>query len=286
MKKGVLYKLAAAGAVFCAVLSLTTCQTLSSALREPVVSLQSVEFAGINFKGVDLLCKVRVQNPNVFDIPFPEVGWELFINTNSFIKGVVKNDQRIKAQNTVLVNVPVNLDFLEVIRTFGSLKGRSSADYRIALAAKFNLPVLGDKVWNFAHGGVLPMPQAPKLSAPSMRVERADLTKVEILASLNVENPNAFELPPPSLAYDYLVNRNSFLKGTVTTPGPLAASSVTPVAFRLTVTYADLFRSFSSLSSLREIPSMLNMTCNFAMPVFSGETFSLQIPGTLPLSGR
>jgi LEA14-like dessication related protein len=285
MEKGVLSKSAAAVVVLFVVLTLTTCQTLSSALQEPVVSLHSVEFAGISFNGVDLLCKVQVQNPNIFDIPLPEVGWEFFINTFSFINGIIKNDQRIKAQNTTLINVPVSLDFLEVIRTFSSLKGRSSTDYKIALTAKFNFPVLGDKVWNFAHEGELPIPQVPKLSTPSMRIDRADLTRVEILASVNVENPNVFELPPPRIAYDYFVNRNSFIKGTIETPGPLAASSVTPVTFRLIVTYVDLLRTFSNLSSLSEIPSLLNMTFDFAMPVFSGEPFSLQVPGTLPLSG-
>jgi len=249
---------------------------------EPLVSLYSVEIAGISFIGTQLLCRIQVDNPNAFDIPFPEVGWEFFINTNSFISGVIRNNQRIRARNSTYVEVPVNLDYLEIFNTFTSFKGRKDVDYRIALAVKFAIPVLGDKYWHIEHEDVVPLPQAPVISMPAMRVDRADLSGVHIVASVNVENPNIFPLPPPNIAYDFLVNRNSFISSTIES-GPLAASSVTPIVYRLDVNYADLFRNFSALQLLGSAQSLFNMEFDFGIPAFAGEIVSLQIPGTLPL---
>jgi len=270
------------GIAFIAIFSLSTCQSLSSALKEPIVSLRSVDITNLTFTGARLLCKVQVENPNAFDIPFPETGWELFINANSFVNGVVKNNQRISARQKVSIDVPVALDYLGIFNSFRSLKGSQKAGYKVALALKFALPVLGEKVWNLEREGELPLPQLPKLSSPSMRIESRDNTKADILVSVNVENPNVFELPPLTIKYDYQLNRNSFVKGE-TVSGTLAASAVTPVGFRLSVNYADLFKAFASLLTSREVSSAISLTGDFGIPAFGGETFNLNASGSLPL---
>jgi LEA14-like dessication related protein len=264
-------------------LTLTTCQTLMLALQDPVVSLHSAELTNINFSGAQLLCKVQVQNPNPFDIPFPETDWELFINANSFVRGTVKNNQRIRARNTAIVEVPVNLDYVELINTFRSLRGTRQTNYRAALNVKIPLPVLGDKSWRLEHSGTIPLPQLPRVSAPSMRIESSNTSRSEILVTMNVENPNPFQVPLPIITYDYQLNRNSFIRGNVNNTGFLAPSSTTPVSFRLTVNYSDLFRSFASLINAREVSSLLLISCDFGIPVFSGEPMNFQVAGTLPI---
>jgi len=59
-------------AVLLVSLVFTTCQSLGSIFQEPLLSLHSVELAGLSFSGAQFLCKVNVENPNVFDIPFPD----------------------------------------------------------------------------------------------------------------------------------------------------------------------------------------------------------------------
>ena len=274
---------ATAFAALCVTLLFTNCQTLMSGIREPVISFHSAELSGISFTGTELLCIVRVENPNSFDIPFPEIGWGLFINANSFVSGVVRNNQSIRARDATLVEVPVNLNYLEIFNTFASLKGRNQVDYRVALAVKFSLPVLRDMVWNLEHGGTLPLPQLPRVSSPSLRVESIDLGGVNLLASVNLENPNAFSLPAPKMSFDFLVNRSPFLSSTMDTAGPLAASSVTPVILRISVRFVDLFMRFQNLRNAGEAQTMLNLAFDFAIPVFGGEAVSIQIPGTIPL---
>ena len=259
----------------------SNCQTVETVLREPAVSLASVELANITFDGLQFLSKVRVENPNGFEIPFPEVGWGLFINDNSFADGVVRNNQRIRARGATLVEIPVNLGYLEVFNTFASLIGRNQSDYKIALAVNIPLPVLGNRVWNFEHEGVFPLLQAPRLSMPSLRVDRMDLTSADIVVSLNVDNPNAFPLPPPRISYDLLVNRASFIQNQTEAAAPLAASSSTPVSFRTTIDYASVLRGFVGSLTAGEVPIQFNLSFDFAIPFFSGQ--DLQIPGTLPL---
>jgi len=264
------------------VLSLTTCQTVSTILQEPKVSLHSVEFAGINFNGLQLLCKIDVQNPNGFEIPFPETDWALFLNANPFINGTVRNNNRIGARRSTIIEIPVNLDYIGIFNSFMSLRGNSQVGFRTAFALKFNLPVLGERIFRLEHNGSLPLPQVPRITAPSMRIDRVDISGAEIVVSLNINNPNVFSLPAPIITYNYMVNRNSFINGRVDDT-PLGASSNTPINFRMFVNYADLFRSFASLITAREVATALNLNCDFNVPVFRTDALNLELAGTLPL---
>ena len=275
-------KIAVTAAALCIILTFSACKTINAVLQEPIVSLHSVEMAKIDFNGAELLCKIQIDNPNPINIPFPEIGWELFLNNNSFINGVFKNNQRIKAQGTTLIDVPVRFNHIDVFKTFQSLMGNKQSAYKIALNPKITLPVIGDKTWHFEHSGNIPLLQILTLRAPSMRVESMDLTKAEILVTANVDNPNSFDFPPVKISYDYMVNRNSFIKGSTETASPVSASSTTPINFRFPVNYADLYRSFQSLSS-GEVPTVLSLTLDFGTTVFGNDTFRIEIPGTLPL---
>jgi len=283
MRKKLSAAAACAAAALIAFLSLTTCQSLMSAFQEPVLSLQSAEIVNINLDSVRVLCKVQVDNPNGFDIPFPETDWEFFINTNSFINGTVKNNHRIKARNKTTVDVPVDLKYLDILNSFKSLKGSKEADYKVALGLKFPLPIIRDKVWKFEHSGTLPMPQLPRIRTPSMRMENANTTRAEIIVTINVENPNPFELPMPRIEYDYQLNKNSFIKGNLENEGVLAANKTTPVTFKLVVTYADLFRSFTSLLNSFQVNSLLVITCDFGLPSLGSEPQRFEVSGTLPV---
>jgi LEA14-like dessication related protein len=266
-----------------AALSLTTCQSLSSIFQEPKVSLQSVNIAKLSFTGADFLCKVKVDNPNSITIPFPEIGWEFFVNTNSFVNGILKNNKSLKARNSTVIDVPVSFSYLEVFDTFKSLKGSKQADYRVALAVKIPLPIMGDKVFNFEHKGIFPVLQMPKLTMPAMKFDKLDFTKADLLFTLNVENPNSFNLPSPKLAYDYLVNKNSFVKSTIASTAPLAAGAVTAIPIKISVNYVELFQKFASLRSMGEAPSQLSLKSDFSIPAFANDSFLSEATGSLPI---
>ena len=265
------------------VFNFTTCASLASLFQEPKVSLNSVELAEINFTGIKLLCKVNVNNPNPIGIPVPDIDWELFVNANSFVSGQIKAGQSIQSRRTTVVEVPVSFDYREIFQTFVSLKDNKQAGYKIALDVKFSLPVLGDKVWNFDYEGVFPVLQMPKFSAPSFKIDHLDFTKAELLFTVNVENPNPFDIPSPKMAYDYFVNNNSFIKSSVELTAPIAAAAVTAVPIRLTVNYTDLYKTFQSLLNTGEVPGLLSLNTNFNIPAFSNEPRRVDIPGSLPL---
>lgn len=285
MKKSINYlfvKIIFAGIILSAILSLTTCQTLSAVLQDPVVTLQSAELVNITPDGARLLCIVKVDNPNAMDMSYPDITWDLFIGDNLFTSGEIKGNGRIRSRRSVTIDVPIQINNAEILNSFNSLAGRLRIDYKAALAVKFSTPVLGEKVINLEHKGEHPLPQKPRLGLPSMRIESIDATNAVIAFTFNVENPNPFELPTPIVSYDYQVNRTSFLSGKVDNVRPIAASATVPVDLRLQVNFADLLRIFSSLINSREFDGLLVFTVDYGVPVF-GEPVRIESPGPIPI---
>jgi LEA14-like dessication related protein len=267
--------------VFC--LGFFSCQSLGIASRAPSVSLRSVEIAGVSLRGVDLLCTLDVENPNPVAISFPEIDWELFINSNSFIAGMIESDEVIEARKTTVVTIPLNLDYAGLLGTLKSFKGRKDVDYQINIGTRFLLPMLGERLWNFEHTGKIPLVQMIAFRNPVFTIEKLDFNGVDVLVSVDIENPNPFPVPFPETSYNYAVRNSSFITSTVEHPGSLAAGGLSPVNIRLRVVYSDLYRSFSTLGAAAEVPSLFSLSSQLFLPGYDREKISLDIPGNLPL---
>jgi len=236
-----------AAAALIAVFTLSTCQTLLAALQEPLVSFRSAEITSISFTGAQLLCKVQVENPNPFDIPFPETGWQLYINTNSFISGVIRNNERIGARRSTIVEIPVSLNYLDIFNTFTSLLGSQKADYKIALAMKFSIPVIGDRVWNLEHTGELPVLHAPTIRFGSIRVKNMSLTNLEIEVNWEVENNNYFAMTVKELGYNLTVNNSTWSNGRVSNAPQIGANSRTTIPLTFNISTLSIVRDITDI---------------------------------------
>lgn len=278
--------------LFIVSLSLCACESLSTRdrMKDPVISLNSVEFTEIAFTGADGLCRITVENPYPVTIPFPRIDWELFIADSALTTGAIDGGTaNIKAKNAAIVDVPFHVDYADLYNTIASVRdvsasGAKETDFKIMLTAEFDLPVLGEKKLPFEVEGKLPLLQAPRFSGMALSIEAIDFTGVTLKCSFDMENPNAFEIPFPKIDWNYSVDNNSFIKSGVEDAAPLAAHSISPVAIYVEVKYADLYRSFQTPLAAGEADGVLTLTSGLAaIPAFADETQSHNLAGKIPL---
>jgi len=273
--------------LFASLVVLTTCQSLSSVFQDPILTLHSVELTKINFTGVDILCRVNVENRSPIDIPFPDIDWELFINANSFISGNINAGSSIRARQSTIVNVPVKLDFLEIFNTFVSLKGNKRANYKVALGAKFNLPIIRDRVWRFEHEGDFPLLKLPSISFNGIHLKNISLTRVDFQLVWEIENNNDFAMNLNDLSFNLTVNNAQWASGKV--PG---APQISPEK----KTLVPLDFSISTLSMVAEISDIIargtdityacggNLNLGAALPGLDDYNAPFNFSGTTKLS--
>ena len=272
---------------FLPVFVFTACQSFNSTIQEPVVSLKSINIAGISVSGVDLIAHVDVENPNGFSVPLPKIDWELFVNAASFIQGTLKDDKSIKGREKATMALPLNIAYDELYRSTTSLIEAKEAAYNIALGVTFPVSALENKVYHLDFTGVLPLPQLPKLSPGQMRVSKIDFAGAELAWDINVENPNGFSIPFPKLNWDYGVSGVSVLKSSLGGAGVIAANAAGAALINVSVPYADVFRVVDSSRSSGEVSSNLSVDIDssegYPLVLLEGIKNMLEVPGTLPI---
>jgi LEA14-like dessication related protein len=268
-------------AVFC--LWFSSCETLQGLLQEPKVSLRSVDLGSISFNGVDMICRLNVENPNAFDIPFPEIEWQLFVNDNSFVSGKLSDDTKLRSRRTVTVDVPFSVSYIDLFNSIASLWGTKEAAYHIALGIRFPLPVLDEKIYNLDFSGIIPLLQIPKIQAGSFSTGKIDLSGVEQNWMFTVENPNVFPIPVPDLNWDYAVNGIALIKGGIVGTGQIAAQSETPLNIKVGVQYADILAVLGTLGNAPQMNSLMKLDSLFNIPAMEGLMSSLEMPAILPV---
>ncbi|MDR1618638.1 MAG: LEA type 2 family protein [Treponema sp.] len=278
MKKRVVmfFRRAAAPAVLLTVLALlpAACASLGSAFREPSLSLVSVNIAGMDFTGADLVCRVDVDNPNAFTIPFPRIEWEFFVNANSFVSGAGGGGGPLKARQHTVVEVPVSVTWEGLYGAFQSLRNTEDAEYRIDLAAAFDLPAIGGKTWKLSHTGQIPLPKVPSIAFRGLKVKTLSLSRIEFELALEVENGNSFAMKVEELSYSFAVNGTPWVQGGAPAGTVLGAGkkTVIPVTF-----------SLNALSMVTEITGIIARGTEVAYACGGGMKLGSDLPGLGPL---
>jgi LEA14-like dessication related protein len=237
---------------------LLTCESLPKVISDPFLSFDSVKITGIDFSGINMTAKVKVDNNNPIPIPFPEIIWNLSVIDSSFINGVIRNNNKIAANASTIVDIPFTVEYKGLYDAVTGLINSDEAPYRIDLSAVFNLPLLGRKTLDASFNGSIPMLKAPGLSFGGVKFNSVSLTKVEFVLSWLVDNKNAFAINLDRLDYNFLVNNVSWTRG--------GAEKISLPARRATT--IPITVNISSLSMVQEIVAMAaggrgaNYTCS------------------------
>ena len=250
------------------IMTLSSCETYQLIVQEPSVSLNSVDVAGINFTGVNLLVHVDVENPNGFTIPLPRLDWEVFINSSSFVKGAVNNDKNLSSHQTVTLDLPLSVSYEGLYNSFASLVETKEAAYDIALKITFNIPVLGEKVYKLDFSGVLPIVKKPEISFKGI-TKKSLGTTMEFILTWEVENKNNFDFNLGVFDYDFSVNDTRWARGQVENPPRLTAGAKTTIPLTISV---------SAASIVRELVTIINR----GSPVTYSCTGNMSLQGALP----
>jgi len=264
-------------------LALTTCQSISSVIQQPKLSLKSVDIANINLSSIDLITHIDIENPNSFTLPTPKIDWAVAVNTNPFIQGIFSGGKSISRREKATVDLPINIPFDALYKTFSSLISNKEAAYNIALGISFPLPVLENQVFPLNFSGQIPLPQLPKLLSGSVGIAKMDFSGLTLACVANIENPNNFAIPLPKMNWDYSVSGKSILKSSNTKAGQIPASSAGAANFEINVAYADIFSVIDSLKNATEAKSNLLLGADFSMPAFDEAKNTLNIPATIPI---
>ena len=229
-------------------LTLGNCESLRGAIADPSVSFDSISLTGINFEGVDLLARIKIENANSFAIPFPEINWDFLVKDSSFLSGTIGNDTRIAARGSTVVELPLNVSYEGLIRTIVGIFGANQAPYRVDLAVRFPTPLLEGRTFSASFDGSIPLLQIPSVSFTGVRFNSVSLSRVEFVLNWQIDNRNIFPVNLDALNYNFVVNNSSWSSGSVPQMS-LPAQQVTNIPLTVGINSFSLIQEIVTLAT-------------------------------------
>ena len=103
----------------------------------PEVKSGHIEISSLNFSGVVFQLIVSMKNRNVFSLKSKNIAYELSIEDNKLIKGIIPGLTDIHAKSVTDLTIPITISFKEVGKTlFDLLKKGNNVGYKLHLTFK------------------------------------------------------------------------------------------------------------------------------------------------------
>ncbi|MCZ6677724.1 MAG: LEA type 2 family protein [Candidatus Poribacteria bacterium] len=266
-----------AGLVVCLVL-LSGCAMFEGLLGGVKVELPQVEFTGakidsLSFDGVGFLFDLQIRNPNALGIKLAGFDYDFLIDGTSFLTGNQEKGLEIPARGASTVQIPLSLRYVNLYKTFQSLRDQDESTYQINAGFSFNLPVLGDVRVPVSKAGNFPVLKLPTVNLDALKLTSLGLSGAKLKLGIRLKNPNAFLMILDRFQYQFNINGKRWIAGEATESTQVAEKGESLIEIPISL---DFFKIGTSVYQLLKGDQSLNYQ-------FQG---SLDLKTSLPLLGQ
>jgi LEA14-like dessication related protein len=137
-------------------IALSGCATLPEPVNVSVAGIESLKGEGLEMR---LLVKLRVQNPNDVEVPFKGTSIRMNVQRRTFATGVSSSTGVVPRLGETVVEVPVTISTLNIIRqVLGLMNGQPLDKVQYSMLGKLHTG--GMSGLRFGTDGVLDLPQS------------------------------------------------------------------------------------------------------------------------------
>ena len=182
---------------------------------KPTARLTDTRLANINFEQADLVFDLAVENQNPVAIKLAGLNYDLKIEDQSLVSGVTAQGLEISPVSTSTVQLPVTLKFDDLKKLPGELWQQDRFAYQLDTKFVVDVPFLGQIPIPVSKTGELPVPKLPEVRIRNIQLKNLSLMAAEVVAEVEIENPNAFDLGLSDFNYQLNVNQQSWGQGSI-----------------------------------------------------------------------
>jgi LEA14-like dessication related protein len=203
--------------LFLFIFLLTGCAELTKHAEtvKPTAKLTDTRLVNINFDQADLVFDLVVENQNPIAINLAGLNYDFKIENQSLVSGVTAQGLEIKPVSTSTVQLPVTLNFDDLKKLPGELWQQDRFAYQLDTKFVVDVPLLGNISIPVSKAGELPVPKLPEIRIRNVQLKNLSLTAAEVVAQVEIKNPNAFDLGLSDFNYQLNVNQQSWGQGSI-----------------------------------------------------------------------
>jgi len=248
-------KLSIMAAILVCGLICTTCDLFKDLVKEPEVTLDSINFSAIDFTGLTLLSNVKVKNNMSVSIPFPKFDVDLHVLdiVDSLFTGTIETDEGSLASNgSTIIKVPTKFTYQGLFNLIDALTDENKKEnpmYQLNMIAHIPVPEFGDFSFPFEHKDKIPIMRIPEIKFGTL--PKATLTYGSGLLSsvpnggkidftLDLKNNSNIAVIVNDLSCVLKIGNYSLPKGGVTSKPSINAGATNSIPFSFSLSANDI----------------------------------------------
>ncbi|MEZ5537864.1 MAG: LEA type 2 family protein [Thiolinea sp.] len=126
--------------LFLLLLTLQGCAGVPGLIERPKVSVQDVSLHSLSLTGGTVLIHINLTNPNRFPLPLHGIQYSLNLNGRQVANGAQIQNRTINPLETVAVDIPVQMNMLELFQVAPAILLNRRAAYD--LSGAISLPLI------------------------------------------------------------------------------------------------------------------------------------------------
>ena len=250
---------------------------------KPTAKLTGTRLANINFEQVDLIFDLAVENKNPITLDLAGLDYDLKIENQSLVSGVTAKGIKLKANSTSPVQLPVTLKFDDLKKLPGELWDKDRLAYDLQTTFNVILPVIGNYAIPVSKQGEFPVPKIPSIKIKDVKIKNISFTTAELVAQVEVTNPNDFDLGLSNLNYQLNVNQQNWGQGKINQLSsiPKKGKGIVEIPVKLNLLSAGK-SAYNALINKTPVEYQLtgNATLDTGLELLKGYNLPLDIKGT------
>ncbi len=250
---------------------------------KPTAKLTGTRLANINFEQVDLIFDLAVENKNPITLDLTDLDYDLKIENQPLVSGVTAKGIKLKANSTSPVQLPVTLKFDDLKKLPGELWNKDKLAYDLQTTFNVILPVIGNYAIPLSKQGEFPVPKMPVIKIKDVKIKNLSFTTAELVAQVEVTNPNDFDLGLSNLNYQLNVNQQNWGQGKINQSSsiPKKGKGIVEIPVKLNLLSAGK-SAYNALVNKTPVEYQLtgNATLDTGLELLNGYNLPLDIKGT------
>jgi LEA14-like dessication related protein len=275
--------------VMAAAMVLTACAELEKHADtiKPTAKLTASRLTAIDFDHADLEFDLAINNQNPIPLQLSGLDYDFKIDNQSLVSGVTAKGIDIAANSTSKVSLPVSISFDDLKKFAGDLADKDTLNYDLQTRFKLMLPIIGEYAIPVSKQGNFPVPKVPEIKLKKISLKDLNLTRANVIALVEIDNPNGFDLGLEKLNYQLKINNQNWGNGAVTQATKIASNSKANIEIPLSLDLLSIgTAAFSMLNSKSpldyqltgnaQLDTGLELLRNFDLPLNISGTTAIQ----------
>ncbi len=132
-------------------------------MEKPTARITGAQVQDVSLTDATMLLDVEVSNPYTVSLPMSNVDYVLSSQGQQFLSGQADVAGTVPALGSKTLNVPVRVNYLELINAVKGAQPGAKIPYRVDLGLSVNAPVWGILRMPMSKDGELAIPSGPDL---------------------------------------------------------------------------------------------------------------------------